>query len=63
MVAGSLDEHTTLAEYEELFGAAVEPKQIWIVRGARHQNFLAYDPAGYAAHVVVFMRDRLEPEG
>ncbi|HEX4965098.1 MAG TPA: alpha/beta hydrolase [Thermoanaerobaculia bacterium] len=59
VVAGSRDEHTTLAESEELFNAAAQPKQLWIVEGARHQDFLAYDPAGYAAHVVTFLQDHL----
>src|SRR5207247_1052810 len=52
VVAGSLDEHTTLAESEELFGTAVPPKKLWVVRGARHQDFLSFDPTGYESEVV-----------
>jgi len=60
VVAGSRDEHTTAAESEELFRAAVEPKRLWIVDGARHQDLLAYDPAGYESHVVLgFLRKHL----
>jgi len=55
VVAGSLDEHTTLAESEELFGTAVPPKKLWVVRGARHQDFLSFDPTGYESEVVGFL--------
>ncbi len=49
VVAGSRDQHTTLAESEELFRAAVQPKRLWVVNGARHQDFLAFDPTGYGS--------------
>ncbi|MDR3086742.1 MAG: alpha/beta fold hydrolase [Azoarcus sp.] len=55
VVAGSKDAHTTLSESQELFDAASQPKSLWIVEGARHQDFLAYDPQGYSAHVVAFL--------
>jgi alpha-beta hydrolase superfamily lysophospholipase len=59
VVAGSRDQHTTLAESEELFGAAARPKRLWVVSGARHQDFLAFDPRGYDAEVVGFLREHL----
>jgi uncharacterized protein len=59
LVAGSKDEHTTLPESQELFDAAVAPKSLWIVEGARHQDFLAFDPRGYDAHVVEFLLETL----
>ncbi len=61
VVAGSRDEHTTLAESEELFHAAVQPKRLWVVDGARHQDFLAFDPEGYRTEVVGFLLDHLKP--
>jgi pimeloyl-ACP methyl ester carboxylesterase len=54
IVAGSRDKHTTLAESEELFRSAAEPKELWVVGGAAHQDFLVYDPHGYEATVVGF---------
>ena len=60
VVAGSRDKHTTLADSEELFQAAAEPKEIWIIDGARHQDFLAFDPAGYESHIMAFLRAHLE---
>jgi len=59
VVAGSRDQHTTLAESEELFQAALEPKRLWVVSGARHQDFLGVDPAGYASEVIGFLREYL----
>jgi pimeloyl-ACP methyl ester carboxylesterase len=61
VVAGSRDQHTTLAESEELFGAAVPPKRLWVVNGARHQDFLSYDPVGYESEVVGFLLQHLRP--
>ena len=55
VVAGSRDEHTTLAESTELFDAAAEPKQLRVVEGAKHQDFLQFDPRGYDARVVEFL--------
>jgi pimeloyl-ACP methyl ester carboxylesterase len=61
VVAGSRDQHTTLAESEELFGAAVQPKRLWVVTGARHQDFLTFDPGGYDREVVGFLLEYLRP--
>ena len=61
IAAGSRDEHTTLSESEELYDTARQPKQLWVVAGARHQDFLTYDPAGYEAHVITFLVQYLRP--
>lgn len=50
-------------ESQELYGTAMQPKQLWVVDGARHQDFLAYDPAGYEAHVIEFLVQYLRPPG
>jgi len=55
VVAGSKDERTTLAESQELFNAAAAPKSLWVVEGARHQDFLAFGPVQYETHVVQFL--------
>ena len=59
VVAGSRDQHTTLAESEELLRAAVQPKRLWVVNGARHQDFLSVDAAGYESEVIGFFREYL----
>ena len=63
VAAGEFDQHTTLEESEELFAAAAEPKELWVVRGAKHQDFLAFDPMGYREHVVGFLRKYLASRG
>ena len=63
VVAGSKDEHTTLPESLELFDAAAAPKAMWVVEGARHQDFLAYDPRGYDSRVVEFLMENIGPRG
>jgi alpha-beta hydrolase superfamily lysophospholipase len=64
VVAGSRDQHTTLEESQELFAAAKEPKAMWILEGAKHQDLLLYDPKGYEEHVVAFLMERLaSPNG
>jgi uncharacterized protein len=61
IVAGSRDEHTTLAKSRELYAAAAQPKALWIVAGAGHQDFLAFDPASYEAQVIPFLESYLHP--
>jgi uncharacterized protein len=61
VVAGSRDQHTTLVESEELFAAAVEPKRLWVVPNASHQDFLSVDPIGYDSEVVGFLLEHLRP--
>jgi alpha-beta hydrolase superfamily lysophospholipase len=55
VVAGSDDRHTTLGESEELFREASEPKRMWVLGGAAHQDFLAADPQRYESEVVGFL--------
>jgi alpha-beta hydrolase superfamily lysophospholipase len=59
IAAGSKDEHTTLEESQELFDAASNPKSLWVVEGARHQDLLEFDRDGYEKHVAGFLRERL----
>jgi uncharacterized protein len=61
IVAGSEDRHTTLDESRELFQAAAQPKELWVVQGAKHQDFLSFDPVGYEATVVGFLTRYLKP--
>lgn len=61
VVAGSEDRHTTLAESAELYAAATQPKSLWILKGAQHEDFLQFDPNGYDAKVVGFLTTWLMP--
>jgi hypothetical protein len=40
--------------------AASAPKSLWVVEGAKHQDFLRYDPKGYEEHVVGFLNRNLD---
>lgn len=44
-----------------MFAAAAEPKSIWVVDGASHQDFLQYDRAGYESNVLQFLTHYLSP--
>lgn len=63
VLAGAEDRHTTLEESRELFAAGAEPKELWVVPGARHQDLLAFDPQGYEAAVLGFLDRHLRPPG
>jgi alpha-beta hydrolase superfamily lysophospholipase len=60
LLAGSDDRHTTLAESRRLFDAAREPKQLWVVQGAAHEDLEAHDPAGYRSRVLGFLLPKLQ---
>jgi uncharacterized protein len=56
VAAGSKDQHTTLEESQELLAAAPQPKSLWVVEGAVHEDLLAFAPAAYESQVVEFLR-------
>ena len=59
VVGGELDTNTTEADTRDLFATARDPKELWIVPRAAHEDFAMADPAGYDAHVVAFLRRQL----
>jgi alpha-beta hydrolase superfamily lysophospholipase len=59
VAAGSKDRHTTLEESQELFDAAAQPKSLWVVEGAIHEDLLTFDPKAYEEHVVGFLVENL----
>jgi pimeloyl-ACP methyl ester carboxylesterase len=64
VIAGGKDPYTTLAESRELYKAMPQQHDMWIVRDAGHEDFLARDPAGYQTHAISFLRAHLlESEG
>ncbi len=60
IASGSRDPFTPEAETRALFAAAAEPRRLWIVEGAGHEDLFAEDPAGYRAHVLAFLTETLE---
>jgi uncharacterized protein len=53
-IAGAEDRHTTLEESRQLFAAAGEPKELWVVEGARHQDLHELKGREYEERVLGF---------
>ena len=54
-LAGTADRDTTLPESQALFAAAAEPKQLWLIDGARHVDLHAFAGAEYEKRVLDFL--------
>ena len=59
IIAGTNDMHTTLSESKRMYNAASEPKEIWLVKGAEHQNFHQHSPLIYQEKVLWFFNKYL----
>ena len=60
LIAGSDDKRTTLSESKRLFSKAPEPKELWILNGAVHEDFHAYSPRYYEEKILSFFSKYLE---
>jgi fermentation-respiration switch protein FrsA (DUF1100 family) len=54
LIVGAEDQHTTLAESRRMFEAASEPKELWVVNGAKHVDLYAVEKKEYEQHVLGF---------
>ena len=59
IIAGTNDKHTTLSESKRMYNVASEPKEIWLVEGAKHQNFHRYSPLIYQEKILNFFKKYL----
>jgi esterase/lipase len=59
IIAGTNDTHTTLSESKRMYNVASEPKEIWLVKDAEHQNFHQYLPLVYQEKVLGFFNKYL----
>jgi pimeloyl-ACP methyl ester carboxylesterase len=59
VAGGARDPKTPFPQTRRLYAAAPEPKELWRVEGAEHEDFLARDPAGYRERVLGFLRRHL----
>ena len=55
IITGSKDRHTTIKESKKLFNKAPEPKELWIIEGAKHINFDSYKKEEYEERVLDFL--------
>jgi len=51
--------HTTSAETRRIFEAAAEPKQLWLVTGATHQNLHEFASGEYERKIAAFFSHHL----
>jgi fermentation-respiration switch protein FrsA (DUF1100 family) len=58
-IAGAKDRHTKLDESRELFAAAAEPKEFWLVEEAAHVNVHQMLKEEYEGRVLDFFEKRL----
>ena len=56
MIHGEKDAYIGPEIARRLFAEAGEPKELWIVPGAKHNRCREVDPDAYAARVVEFLR-------
>jgi uncharacterized protein len=62
-VSGTRDGDTPLSITERVFASAGEPKQLWVLQGWGHGDYLAAGPAEYEARVVAFLDRALQAPG
>lgn len=63
IVGGTDDRHTTVGETRRLYGAAAEPKELWLVEGAAHVDLHAFNPVAYESRVSAFLLKYLRNAG
>ena len=59
-VVGAEDQHTTLEESREMFEVAGEPKELWVVNGAKHVDLHQVARQEYEQRVLSFFAQHLK---
>ena len=59
VAGGTEDAHATPAEVQRIYANAPEPKSLWLVEGAAHQDLYAFAPEAYRARVLVWLAEAL----
>jgi fermentation-respiration switch protein FrsA (DUF1100 family) len=54
VISGTKDRHTLLYETKALYMKAPEPKELWLIEGAVHENLHRYAPAEYERRILAF---------
>ena len=60
IIAGSEDKHTLLSESQQMYKSAQEPKELWIVNGAQHQDIYRFAKQDYELHILKFFETNLK---
>jgi len=53
-IAGANDQDTRIEESRAIFAAAAEPKDLWVVSGAKHEDLLAVAGQEYERRILLF---------
>jgi fermentation-respiration switch protein FrsA (DUF1100 family) len=61
-IVGAEDQHTTLEESHQLFNAASEPKELWVVSGAKHVDLYSVAKSEYEQRVLEFFGKHLSSD-
>ncbi len=56
IIAGENDRRTTLSDSRELFARAPEPKSLWVVPSARHENLHRFSAVEYERKILAFLQ-------
>jgi uncharacterized protein len=59
IASGSEDRHTTLDETKGIFQVANQPKELWILEGAAHEDLHTFDPKTYQTKIADFLAKQL----
>ena len=62
IISGTDDKHTTAEETEALFAAAQEPKSLWLIKGAVHEDLHRFAGAAYETRVSSFLKQYMIDE-
>lgn len=59
LIVGQNDQHTTLEESNQLFSAANQPKEMWVVPGAGHVDLYSVAGEEYERRILLFFEEHL----
>ena len=59
IISGTNDQRTKVDETKRMYIEANEPKQLWLVDGAAHEDLLAYSPEEYKTKIMDFIKHSL----
>jgi len=60
VASGDADRRTTLSETGNLYNAAPEPKELWIIQNAGHVDLYPLGKAEYEEHILGFLNKYLK---
>jgi alpha-beta hydrolase superfamily lysophospholipase len=59
VISGTEDKHTTVNETKQMFSVARQPKEMWLVEGAGHEDLYRVSPGEYKSRVLGFFKHHM----